>query len=95
MLISLIKKQLKNEIVKTGLIFGTSTFIKLLSGLIIAKLIVLSVGLSGFGVISQFQSLMNILMVFAGGGISNGVMKYVAEYRNTDLNEAVSKMEII
>jgi O-antigen/teichoic acid export membrane protein len=86
-LISLIKKQLKNEIVKTGLIFGTSTFIKLLSGLIIAKLIVLSVGLSGFGVISQFQSLMNILMVFAGGGISNGVMKYVAEYRNTDLNE--------
>ncbi len=86
-MIKVIKKQLKTEIVKTGLIFGTSTFIKLLSGLIIAKLIVLSVGLSGFGVISQFQSLMNILLVFAGGGISNGVMKYVAEFRNNDLNE--------
>lgn len=86
-MIKVIKEQFKSEIVKTGLIFGTSTFIKLLSGLIIAKLIVLSVGLNGFGVISQFQSLMNILLVFAGGGVSNGVMKYVSEHRNSDIKE--------
>ena len=84
-MIKLIKKQLKSEIVNTGLIFGVSTFIKLLSGLIIAKLIVLSVGLNGFGIISQFQSLMNILLVFAGGGISSGVIKYVSEYKNSDM----------
>lgn len=85
-MIKTIKKHLENEIIKSGLIFGSSTFIKLLSGLIIAKLIVISVGLNGFGIISQFQSIMNILLVFAGGGISNGVMKYVAEFKNTDLD---------
>lgn len=85
MLINLIKKQLKSELVNTGLIFGVSTFIKLLSGLVIAKLIVLSVGSNGFGIISQFQSLMNILLVFAGGGISTGIIKYVSEYKNSDM----------
>jgi O-antigen/teichoic acid export membrane protein len=85
--IKFIQEKISSELVKTGLIFGTSTLIKLLSGLVIAKLIVVSVGLNGFGVISQFQSLMNILLVFAGGGISNGVMKYVSEHKNSDIIE--------
>ncbi len=83
-MIKKIKNKIKPELINTGLIFGVSTFIKLMSGLIIAKLIVLSIGLEGFGIISQLQSVMNILMVFAGGGIANGIVKYVAEHKNSD-----------
>jgi O-antigen/teichoic acid export membrane protein len=92
-LINFLKKHSKHEILNTGFIFGISTFIKLLSGLLIAKLIVLSVGIKGFGIVSQFQSVMNILLVFAGGGIANGVTKYVAEYKNSDLKKLNSILQ--
>jgi O-antigen/teichoic acid export membrane protein len=73
-----------DEIIKTGFYFGTSTFIKLLSGLIIAKIIVVRSGAEGFGLISQFQTILNIFLVFAGGGITTGVTKYVSSYRISD-----------
>lgn len=39
-------------------------------------------GPEGFGRLGHFMSLIAILSVLAGGGILNGIVKYVAEYKN-------------
>ncbi len=50
--------------------------------LLIVKMIAVYVGPAGMGVLGQFMSLATMVSVFAGGGIGNGISKYVAEYKN-------------
>lgn len=54
----------------------------MLGGLIIIKVIAMYLGPEGFGRLGHFMSLIAILGVLAGGGILNGIVKYVAEYKN-------------
>lgn len=54
---------------------------RLLAGLVIVKLVAWSAGPQGVGRLGQFMSLMSLLAVLAGGGISTAIVKYVAEYR--------------
>src|SRR3990167_888959 len=57
-----------------------STLAKIISYLFIVKIIALYTGPEGLGKMGQFMSLMTIVGVCAGGGISNGIIRYVAEY---------------
>lgn len=66
---------------KIGLLFSASTFSKLLAGLVVVKIIAVYVGADGLGRLGQFMSLMSMITIMAGGGISSGVIKYVAQYR--------------
>jgi O-antigen/teichoic acid export membrane protein len=50
--------------------------------LVIVKMIAVYLGPAAMGVLGHFMSLSTMASVFAGGGISNGIAKYVAEYRN-------------
>ena len=50
--------------------------------LVVIKLIALAIGPAGLGAIGNLISVLSVVMVFAGGGIANGVVKYVAEYQN-------------
>lgn len=68
---------------KAGFTFATSTGIKLAANLISVKIIAIVVGAQGLGQLGQFMSVMNMVTTLAGGGIFTGVMKYVAEHRNT------------
>ncbi|ULU23746.1 O-antigen translocase [Dyella terrae] len=61
---------------------SVATAAKLLAGLVIIKLVAWMAGPEGVGRLGQFMSLMSVLAVLAGGGISAGVVKYVAEYRD-------------
>lgn len=54
----------------------------MLGGLIVIKVIAMYLGPEGFGRLGHFMSLIAILGVLAGGGILNGIVKYVAEYKN-------------
>lgn len=53
----------------------------MLGGLIIIKIIAIYLGPEGFGRLGHFMSMIAILGVLAGGGILNGIVKYVAEYK--------------
>ncbi|WP_246201667.1 O-antigen translocase [Budvicia diplopodorum] len=57
--------------------------IKILYGLVLLKLIAVYLGPDGLGELGNFMSLVTIFTVIAGGGVINGIIKYVAEYKNT------------
>lgn len=60
-----------------------ATAARLLSALVVVKLVAWFAGPAGVGRLGQFMSLMSLLAVLAGGGIGTGIVKYVAEYRHT------------
>lgn len=66
---------------RSGFYAALGTGARLLAALVVVKLVASSAGPEGIGRLGQFMSLMSVLAVFAGGGISSGVVKYVAEYR--------------
>lgn len=70
------------NVVRAGFYASLATAAKLLAGLVIIKLVAWMAGPEGVGKLGQFMSLMSVLAVLAGGGISAGVVKYVAEYRD-------------
>lgn len=72
------------QFLKAGLLFGASTFSKLLAGLVIVKIIAVYLGAAGLGQLGQFMSLMSMITILAGGGITTGIIKYVAEFKNND-----------
>lgn len=67
---------------RASLYVSVATGAKLLAGLVIIKMVAWMAGPEGIGRLGQFMSLMSVLAVLAGGGISAGVVKYVAEYRD-------------
>ncbi|MGS1126793.1 O-antigen translocase [Rhodanobacter sp. UC4437_H4] len=70
------------NIVRTGFYTSIATAARLLAGLVAIKLVAWFAGPEGVGKLGQFMSLMSLLAVLAGGGISSAIVKYVAEYRD-------------
>ncbi|TNE74743.1 hypothetical protein EP331_00725, partial [bacterium] len=86
-LIAKLKKALvKNEMIKTSVWTGIGTIIAQLSGIVVAKIVAVTIGPSGVAYISQFQNFIGITTNVATGGIQQGVVKYVAEF-NDDIEE--------
>lgn len=56
--------------------------LRMLANLVILKLIAVTLGPIGMGVLGNFMSLTTMVSVFAGGGIATGITKYVAEYKS-------------
>ncbi len=78
---------------KTIILSGISTIVKLLSGLVINKIIAIHIGPGGIGLIGQFQNFLAIITTIGNGAINSGVTKYVAEYNGDDkkrINELLS-----
>lgn len=61
---------------------ATAHGVRMAANLLIVKMIAIWVGPAGMGLLGQFMSLSSLVSVFAGGGIGNGITKYVAEYRS-------------
>ena len=70
------------NIVRAGFYSAIATGARLLAALVVIKLVAWFAGPEGVGKLGQFTSLMSLLAVLAGGGISAGIVKYVAEYRH-------------
>ena len=70
------------NIARTGFYTSIATAARLLAGLVAIKLVAWFAGPEGVGKLGQFMSLMSLLAVLAGGGISSAIVKYVAEYRD-------------
>ncbi|CAM4013424.1 hypothetical protein CCOS865_01679 [Pseudomonas reidholzensis] len=76
------------NIFKTSILTAIATLARLLSGFIVMKLVALLAGPEGVAQLGQFMSLTALLVVFAGGGVGPGVVKYLAEYKGDDARVA-------
>lgn len=72
------------NLIKTSYYTFFSTIVKMLSALVINKCMAFFVGPSGIALIGQFQNFSQLVMTFSQGGINNGVIKYIAEYRGDE-----------
>jgi polysaccharide transporter, PST family len=68
--------------IKSALLTSAGHLSKILLGFCLLKVIALYLGPEGLGALGHFMSAVSIVMLLAGGGVVNGVIKYVAEYRS-------------
>jgi|GEM_PF-272126 len=69
------------ESLKNLIATSLSQFFKVLTGLLVIKLIALYQGPSGLGLLGNFISLVSLYTLMAGGGIISGVIKYSSDFR--------------
>lgn len=68
------------NLVRTSLLNGIAVAIKMLTLLGLNKVLAIYVGPAGYAAIGQFQNALQVITIFTGGAITNGVVKYTAEY---------------
>ena len=61
--------------------FGLSTLVKALCGLAIVKLMAMWLGPTAFGILGQLMTVVAIASMFAGGGVTNGLIKNLSEHQ--------------
>ena len=72
------------NLIKTTMLSGLYTIIKLASSLVINKVIAIFIGPAGIALIGQFQNFLMFITTIGNGAINSGVTKYVAEFNETD-----------
>lgn len=82
-------------LIKTSVLTAISTIIKVISGFVINKVIALYVGPSGLAVVGQLQNFMSIVTTFSNGAITQGVVKYTAEYQTIEQKQKIFSTSII
>lgn len=66
---------------KTFIWTGVHTAIKILSGIVMNKIIAVYLGPSGLALIGQFQNFSQLVVNIATGSIHTGIIKYTAEHK--------------
>lgn len=69
---------------KTSALNGIAVLIKTATMFILNKILAIYVGPSGYAAIGQFQNFIQIITTFAGGAINTAVVKYTAEYHESE-----------
>lgn len=75
------KRVVKADIVKVFSFTVVSTLVKMLTGLISVKVVASVIGPAGIALLGQLNNFTVIVMTLANGGINNGIVKYIAEYK--------------
>ena len=74
----------KSEFLNASFYSAISSVIKILTSLLIGKIIVHYAGAEGIVLYGQLLNFVVIISVFCGGAISQGLIKYVAEYNSIE-----------
>ena len=82
-------------LIKTSVLTGISTVIKLVSAFVINKVIALYIGPSGLAIVGQLQSFTSIITTFSNGAISSGIVKYTAEYQDIEEKKKIFSSSIV
>ncbi|MNO29108.1 Lipid III flippase [compost metagenome] len=77
---SLVKAK-RNSFIYSAALTTSAHLSKIVIGFIVLKLIAIYLGVDGMGQLGNFMSAVSFLSLLAGGGVVNGVIKYVAEYK--------------
>ena len=72
------------NLIKTSLLNGIAVVVKMLTLLGLNKILAVYIGPTGFAAIGQFQNALQMITTLTGGGITNGVVKYTAEYADNE-----------
>jgi len=80
------KKILSSDLVKVFSYTGISTLIKLITSYVTVKVVASIIGPSGVALVGQLQNFTSIFTTVGAGGINNGVVKYVSEYKDDKTN---------
>lgn len=91
-LISRLKEFLKQELVYSSFYSAIATFIRIGTAFLMSKIVAIYVGPRGLGLMGQLSNFVTVTLVFAGGGFSNGIVKYIAQYR---INERENLKKLI
>jgi PST family polysaccharide transporter len=82
-------------LIKTSVLTAFSTVVKVISGFVINKFIALYIGPSGLAIVGQLQNFMGIITTFSNGAITQGIVKYTAEYQTIEQKQKVFSTSII
>lgn len=82
-------------LIKTSVLTGISTVIKLISAFVINKVIAIYIGPSGLAVVGQLQNFTSIITTFSNGAISNGIVKYTAEYQTIEEKQKIFSSSVV
>ena len=66
----------------SAFLVGIAQISKIILGLFFIKIVAIYLGSEGLGKLGHLISLMTFLTIFAGGGIHNGIIKYISEYQH-------------
>lgn len=77
------------QILKVTILSGLYTFLKMLAGFIIGKVIALYTGPSGMAMMGQIQSVVTVLNGLATAPAGNGLVRYTAENHEQGINACV------
>ncbi|WP_312819045.1 O-antigen translocase [Kaistella carnis] len=83
-MIEKLKKVISSDLVKVFSFTGLSTIIKLVTSYVSVKVVAAIIGPSGIALIGQLQNFSSIFTTLGAGGINNGVVKYVSEYKDNE-----------
>jgi polysaccharide transporter, PST family len=67
------------SLIKSSVWNALAVLIRVITGLVVNKVLAVFVGPSGYAVVGQFQNFVGIGTAFASSGVNNGVTKYTAE----------------
>ncbi len=73
---------LKRDFVRVLGLTAFSNFLKIVINLISTKVVAVLIGPQGVALIGQFNNLMTLATITSSGGISNGIVKYVSEFKS-------------
>lgn len=65
---------------KTTFWNGIATVFRMLTGLVTTKIIAIFLGPQGVALLGNFNNIVSMVASFSNGAISNGIVKYIAEY---------------
>ncbi|MCT7557139.1 O-antigen translocase [Aliarcobacter butzleri] len=82
-------------LIKTSVLTAISTIIKVVSAFVINKVIAIYVGPSGLAIVGQLQNFMELIVTFSNGAISNGIVKYTAEYQTIEQKQKIFSSSIV
>lgn len=83
-MIAITKKILSNDLVKVFSYTGFSTLIKLITSYVTIKVVASIIGPAGVALVGQLQNFTSIFTTIGAGGINNGVVKFVSEYKEDE-----------
>jgi PST family polysaccharide transporter len=72
------------DIIKVFSLNAIATLVRMLAGMISVKVVAVIIGPAGIALLGQLNNFNSILLGMANGGITTGITKYVAEYKDDD-----------
>lgn len=82
-LIDTCRKACGTTVVKVLSLTSVATLVRMCAGLVSVKVVAAIIGPAGVALLGQLGNFANIAQTLAGGGICNGITKYVAEHKDS------------